>query len=107
MRPFNGMRWPGAGAFLLFLLLAPFAVTTAAETEGDADDACAVLLNTKCETCHYKTRICQKLGKKTKRGWRVTIKRMVRHGLKISDEERDVLVDCLTELPEGADTVCK
>ncbi len=107
MRLFNGMLWSGAGAFLLFLLLAPFAVGTAAGTEGGDNDACAVLLNTKCETCHYKTRICQKLGKKTKRGWRVTIKRMVRHGLKISDDEHDILVDCLSELPEGADIVCK
>ena len=72
-----------------------------------ADEECGKLITERCESCHYKSRVCQKLGKHTKRRWKRSIKNMVRYGAKLSKKEEEKLIDCLSKAPPGADYVCK
>ena len=67
---------------------------------------CENILVTKCSDCHYLNRVCSKLGKKSKSGWRRSIKRMIRKGAILSKEEQTLLVQCLHEKQEGAKSAC-
>lgn len=75
---------------VLFFLTGPmFAV---AETKPE----CAELLRNRCESCHYLSRVCTQVEKKSKRRWRATLKRMVeRRGAELTKEEQVFLLDCL------------
>lgn len=74
---------------LLYLAGPMFAV---AETKPE----CAELLRNRCQSCHYLSRVCAQVGKKSKRRWRATLKRMVtRRGAELTEEEQVFLLDCL------------
>jgi len=91
------------GCLMIFLLLLCLAGGVAdAETKQ-----CAGLINRRCQECHYKTRICQALGKKTKAEWKSTVKNMIRQGAKLYEAEIGAIIDCLGSAPVGADFVCK
>jgi hypothetical protein len=68
---------------------------------------CQAIINSKCVKCHYKTRICDALGTKSKRKWKRTIKFMVKQGAKLSKDEQKSVTECLSSLPKGSDIVCK
>jgi hypothetical protein len=68
---------------------------------------CQGILVNKCSDCHHLTRICQKLGKKSKGDWRRSIKRMIRKGTVLSKEEQKLLVQCLHKQQEGAKKACQ
>jgi predicted secreted protein len=70
-------------------------------------DACEATLVKKCSDCHHLTRVCQKLGKKSKGDWRRSIKRMIRKGTVLNKEEEKMLVQCLYKEQEGAKNACK
>jgi hypothetical protein len=71
------------------------------------DLSCKTLLLTKCDSCHYLTRVCYRLGKKSKRGWKSTLKVMIRRGAQLTMQEQKVLLECLSS-PEGeAQSTCK
>ena len=72
-----------------------------------ANEQCAELINSRCLGCHYKSRICQTLGNKRKWEWKSTVKNMIRLGAKLSDAEKETIIDCLSSAPAGADFVCK
>jgi hypothetical protein len=82
------------------------------ETEGGI---CQTILNTKCNSCHYLSRVCQKIGQKNKRSWKRTLKLMAKKGAKlkgekkviISKEEKAALLDCLVNNSVGAQAACK
>ncbi len=74
---------------------------------ASAADSCETILDTKCTRCHYLTRVCQMLGKKSKRSWRRTIDNMVRRGTDLTSEERNVLLECLSSASPGDDRICK
>ncbi|HSR36215.1 MAG TPA: hypothetical protein VLL73_03460 [Desulfurivibrionaceae bacterium] len=74
---------------------------------ASADQRCATLITTRCEQCHYKARICQALGSKSKSEWTRTVKRMQESGAKINQEEAKYLAACLAAAPVGAPHVCK
>lgn len=57
--------------------------------------SCGELLTGKCSECHALTRICEKLGKKSKSRWQRTIDRMIDRGAKLTPEESAILLDCL------------
>ncbi len=62
-----------------------------------AEETCESLVNGKCLSCHFETRICQKMKKKKgKRSWKRTIKGMVRHGTELSREQQKTLVQCFS-----------
>ena len=79
-----------------------------AENTGQPEkNSCESLLAEKCSSCHYLTRVCQKLGKKSKGDWRRSVKRMVRKGVVLSKAEQKLLVECLHKEEEGARKACK
>ena len=88
----------------LMLFAGPLQAETVDQPE---ENSCESLLVGKCSDCHYLTRVCQKLGKKSKGDWRRSIKRMVRKGLVLSKAERKLLVECLHKEKEGARKACK
>lgn len=80
-----------------------------------AEESCGELLKTRCVTCHYLTRVCQKLEKEQDKGffgsvfagsWGRTIKNMVNQGAKLTEAEQEKLTQCLdNSSPEVLD-VC-
>lgn len=72
-----------------------------------ADEECLELLEQKCTSCHYNTRICKKLEKKNKRAWKSTVKRMLRYGLKLDKQEQEKSVDCLLSMKKDPGPFCK
>lgn len=70
------------------------------------DTTCGQLLVTRCEECHYLSRVCQKLGKKSKWRWKRSMKVMVRHGAKINKAEQKKLIKCLAEQSPDVVAVC-
>ncbi|VAW35377.1 hypothetical protein MNBD_DELTA04-561 [hydrothermal vent metagenome] len=58
---------------------------------------CTQLVTSRCEKCHYKTRICEKIQKRQGKGsWKRTIKNMVRHGAQLNAAEQKQLAYCLS-----------
>ncbi|MBC8318858.1 MAG: hypothetical protein H8E41_13220 [Desulfobulbaceae bacterium] len=94
----------GATACLLMLFVA---LLQAEKGDQPEKSSCETLLVTKCGTCHYLTRVCQKIGRKSKGDWRRNVKRMVRKGAVLSRDEQKVLVDCLHKEEEGAVKACQ
>jgi len=86
-------------------LLAPLLIV-AAELEPDEKD-CATILSTRCDECHYRSRICYLLGKKSKRQWHRIINNMMDYGAKITEEQREILTNCLYNAPPNAKFVCR
>lgn len=74
---------------------------------ASAKERCETLLDTKCTSCHYLTRVCQVLGKKSKRSWKRSIKNMIRYGTKLTSEEQKILLDCLSTAPPRDKKICK
>ncbi len=64
---------------------------------GHAAEECGPLISGRCENCHYKTRICQALGKKSRSRWKRTVKAMVKKGALLSGKEQKILVRCLSK----------
>lgn len=59
--------------------------------------ACGELVISKCTSCHYETRICQKVKKRKGKGsWKRTLKSMIRNGAVINREEQKRLLQCLS-----------
>jgi hypothetical protein len=71
-----------------------------------AEQDCIEMLEQNCTSCHYKTRICKKVGKKNKRAWKNTTKRMIRYGLKIDKSELAKITNCLVSLKENPGKFC-
>ena len=90
-------------SLLLFLLL----LCLDGGVASAGNEQCAELINSRCLGCHYKSRICQTLGKKRKWEWKSTVKNMIRLGAKLSAAETRTIIDCLSSAPAGADFVCK
>lgn len=70
-------------------------------------EACADLVLTSCTSCHYQSRICEKLGQKSRREWKVTIKRMLRYGLVLDDAGQAGMLECLLALEKDSGKLCR
>ena len=76
--------------------------------QAESKPECAELLLDRCESCHYLSRVCDQLGKKSKRRWRATMKRMVkRRGAELNKDEQVFLVDCLLAPAPDIEKECK
>lgn len=99
------------GALFIFGLFFFFVVICrpglAQESVGKEDTSCATLLLTKCDSCHYLTRVCYRVGKKSKRSWKRTLKSMVRYGAKLTKEQQNILLACLSDSTGEAQSTCK
>ncbi len=71
----------------------PAAATAPAPAGGGGK--CAAVLTTMCTECHAITRICEKIGKKSKSRWQRTLDRMIDRGAKLSAADAVILIDCL------------
>ena len=81
---------PAAFLLQLYLVQLSFAVTAA--------PACGELVKNKCTSCHFETRICQKVKKgKGKGSWKRSITSMVRHGAVIDKDDQKRLLSCLSK----------
>lgn len=72
-----------------------------------ANQGCADKVMATCTKCHIQTRICEKLGKKSKRDWKVTLKRMLRYGLVLNETDQDNMLKCLLSLEKNSGNLCK
>lgn len=68
---------------------------------------CAALLTAKCTECHATTRICEKLGKKSKARWQRSIERMTARGAKLNAEESAALLVCLDGGGSDLQSACR
>jgi hypothetical protein len=64
-------------------------------TPAAAGGSCAAMLTDKCTACHSSTRVCDKLGKKSKSRWQRTIDRMIERGAQLNSDEAAALLVCL------------
>jgi hypothetical protein len=71
------------------------------------DSVCSSIVNVKCTKCHYKTRICAALGKKSPGKWVRTINLMVKNGAQLTEDEKNKVIACLSSLPEGSAVICQ
>jgi hypothetical protein len=71
-----------------------------------AEQNCTEKLEQNCISCHYNTRVCEKIGKKNKRSWKNTVKRMIRYGLEIDQAEVDKITECLVALEKNPGKFC-
>ncbi len=88
---------------LAILTFTAAAISAAAGVGQETPFDCGATVLAKCESCHYKNRVCEQLGRKSVRKWRATIKRMIRHGAIVGKEEAEALAQCLAELKPGTD----
>jgi hypothetical protein len=72
-----------------------------------AGGSCIEKIQAKCTGCHYPSRICEQIGQKSRRGWEVTIKRMLRYGLELSRDKQDEMLDCLQGLEKDRGNLCR
>lgn len=81
-----------------------------------AEEGCTQLLTKRCATCHYLTRVCQKVererNKKSWFGgsagtWKRTVKNMVKLGAQLNDSEETLLVECLSKPASEVLGLCK
>ena len=79
-------------------------------------ESCTQLLTNRCESCHYMTRVCEKVdterNKKSWFGgaegtWKRIIKNMVKQGAQLKKAEEDILVACLSKPTAEVLTLCK
>lgn len=91
------------GIFLVLLVLGLFIPIPAS-----GEESCTELLVTRCETCHYLTRVCEKVnrernkkswlgrGKDSTSTWSRTVRNMVRQGAQLTKAEEKRLIKCLS-----------
>jgi len=90
-------------ALPLVMGLATLALTIPARAAQDCTDQ---VLAT-CTSCHYQTRICDKLDQKNRRDWQETLKRMLRYGLVLDETGQGRVLDCLVALKKDHTKLCK
>ncbi|GAB4337885.1 MAG: hypothetical protein Kow0089_09430 [Desulfobulbaceae bacterium] len=100
----------------LFPAIALLTLIFSPSFEVRAAESCTQLLMSRCETCHYVTRVCQKVERESRKkswfggsrgSWKRTVRNMVRQGAQLSKEEEKILVDCLSKPSEEVLSLCK
>ena len=62
----------------------------------------------RCDQCHYMDRVCKQVGKRSARGWKKNIERMVKvRGAEVTDAEKALLVECLATPAPDIKAECK
>jgi hypothetical protein len=79
----------------------------AGENDQAGQTECATLLLTKCVSCHYLTRVCYRVGKKSRRSWQRTLNAMVRHGARLTEAQQDTLLACLSDAGPEVEKTCR
>lgn len=71
-----------------------------------ASQTCVDKITATCTKCHYQERICEKLGKNSQREWKKTIKRMLRYGLELNENDQASILKCLVILEGNRGNFC-
>ena len=83
------------GKYLLFGLVFGFALSTVLVTGAFAIEDGATLLESRCSVCHSLER--PKSKQKTPEQWEATVSRMMAKGAKLTQEEKQILLDYLSK----------
>ena len=90
----------------LFLSLLIALITLVSMGTGHSEEHCLALLKARCGDCHYLTRVCEKVESERSSNhwfgssagtWKRTIQNMVSQGAKLTEEEEQKLVACLSK----------
>lgn len=93
--------------FLFFTIIFPVFIFLVTPVRAVGEN-CPELLVNRCQSCHYLTRVCQKIEKKKGKGsWKRSLKNMVRQGAKLSSAERKQLTTCLAKPGEDVLKLCR
>jgi|GEM_PF-3169969 hypothetical protein len=72
------------------------------------EPGCGKLLQASCQGCHNYQQICKQVGERSKRGWKKTVKRMVKnHDADITKDESNILVACLADPSPEIKKICR
>uniref|UniRef100_A0A832EJ50 Quinohemoprotein amine dehydrogenase alpha subunit haem binding domain-containing protein n=1 Tax=Desulfacinum infernum TaxID=35837 RepID=A0A832EJ50_9BACT len=86
----------GCAAVLgLALALAPAAAQGPPEGQS--------LVQNRCTVCHNLTRVRNHIGKNDRKAWNDYVSRMQKNGARVTDAEKQVIVDYLASLKSGKD----
>lgn len=85
----------------------PTKATESVTVENDQNLECQYITDTYCTACHQESRVCQKLGKKNLGQWNRTIKRMIKHGAKLNNNQKDALAECLANQSDSITRACE
>jgi cytochrome c5 len=80
---------------LLLALAVGFALSTLMTTEAFAQEDGTALLEARCSVCHPSAR--PKSKQKTAEQWEATVTRMMGKGAKLTEEEKQILVEYLSK----------
>jgi len=101
---------------ILLIMTATLLLGLFFSTPAFSQENCKQLLLSRCETCHYITRVCQKVEKEMSKKywfggpegtWKRTIQNMVKQGAVLSDAEEETLVQCLSKPADDVLELCK
>lgn len=93
---------------LLFVTLMVFGLAGTVNAAEKQPTACMDLYLKRCDKCHYMDRVCKQVGKRSARGWKKTIHRMVKvRGAEVTESEKAQLVECLSSPAPDVTTACK
>ena len=79
----------------IFILALSFFMLTLQTLPVQAKEKAAALLEERCSGCHPTSLTESK--QKTPKQWQATVSRMINRGARLTDEEKKVLVDYLSE----------
>jgi len=88
-------------------IIAVAALLALTATSVRAAGGCAALVERKCTDCHQISRVCKKVGKKSRTRWKRTIKRMVRHGTSLGKDEFNTILNCLLKPGDDVRAMCE
>ena len=61
------------------------------------------LVQNRCTVCHNLTRVRYHIGKNDRKAWHDYVSRMQKNGARVTDAEKQVIVDYLASLKSGKD----
>lgn len=61
------------------------------------------LVHNRCTVCHNLTRVKAHIGKNDRKAWDDTVSRMQKNGARVTDAEKQIIVDYLASLKFGKD----
>lgn len=88
----------------LLVVLVPFCIVAWGSGQKIDDAACTKLLQGNCTECHSTARICGELGQEYV-DWPSLVSDMGERA-KLNEEQKEVVLDCLTKAEEPGTFVC-
>ena len=95
------MLWKNLVLGIIVVLFSALGAVQASGAEGQ----CTQLLTTVCNDCHNTDRVCESMGGSEKK-WKAILDWMISNGAELEDDEKSLLLNCLTEPFEEAKKAC-